>query len=59
VWFGKSASGNGYGQFWMSGKPYAAHRVSYELHVGPIRMVSNWTTFAGIDGASILRTWNR
>ncbi len=27
---------NGYGRFWMDGRTQPAHRVSYELHVGPI-----------------------
>ena len=27
---------NGYGHFGVDGKDYYAHRVSYELHVGPI-----------------------
>lgn len=26
----------GYGMFWNEGRTYGAHRVSYELHVGPI-----------------------
>lgn len=27
---------NGYGVFGLEGKPHLAHRVSYEMHVGPI-----------------------
>lgn len=27
---------NGYGRFWLDGRQRGAHRVSYELHVGPI-----------------------
>ena len=34
-WTG-SRNGGGYGQIWLHGKPEGAHRVSYELHVGPI-----------------------
>lgn len=27
---------DGYGRFWMDGRTVAAHRASYELHVGPV-----------------------
>jgi len=27
---------NGYGRFWLDGRQHGAHRVSYELYVGPI-----------------------
>lgn len=27
---------NGYGAFWHAGRNHGAHRVSYEIHVGPI-----------------------
>lgn len=27
---------NGYGRFWLDGRQQGAHRVAYELHVGPI-----------------------
>jgi hypothetical protein len=35
VWTG-ARRGKGYGDFWYAGKSVAAHRFSYELHVGPI-----------------------
>lgn len=34
-WSGGHSS-TGYGAFWLDGKTTGAHRVSYELHVGPI-----------------------
>lgn len=34
VWTG--AATKGYGQFKLGGRQYAAHRLSYEAHVGPI-----------------------
>lgn len=27
---------NGYGRFWLDGRQHGAHRVAYELYVGPI-----------------------
>ena len=27
---------NGYGRFWIKGRTALAHRISYEMHVGPI-----------------------
>ena len=36
-WLWKSSiASNGYGQIWGGGKTLLAHRVSYELHVGPV-----------------------
>lgn len=35
LWLGAPDS-DGYGSFWLDGKSRRAHRVSYELHVGPI-----------------------
>jgi hypothetical protein len=35
LWLGGHI-GNGYGNFYLSGKRLLAHRVSYELHVGQI-----------------------
>ena len=35
VWSAK-ISYNGYGQFWFNGKDALAHRMAYELFVGPI-----------------------
>ncbi len=36
-WEWQSTRNNhGYGKFWLSGRTAAAHRVSYELHKGPI-----------------------
>jgi hypothetical protein len=35
IW-GAGKDGHGYGQFWLDGREQAAHRVSYELFVGPI-----------------------
>lgn len=29
-------TGRGYGAFWIDGKQYLAHRIAYELEVGPI-----------------------
>ena len=34
-WIG-SKTGSGYGQIWRDGKHVAAHRVAYEMFVGPI-----------------------
>ena len=36
-WLWRAAKNQkGYGQFWMAGRLHKAHRVSYEMHVGPI-----------------------
>ncbi len=35
VWQGE-INRNGYGRVWVEGKRLMSHRVSYELHVGPI-----------------------
>jgi hypothetical protein len=35
IWKG-SKTGSGYGQIWVDGKYVTAHRISYELMVGPI-----------------------
>jgi hypothetical protein len=35
VWVG-AGDGRGYGQFWFQGRVFRAHRVSYEIHKGPI-----------------------
>lgn len=35
LWRG-GADVRGYGTFWREGKGHPAHRVSYELHIGPI-----------------------
>jgi hypothetical protein len=34
--FGSSWNPKGYGRFWLEGKSREAHRVSYEMYVGPI-----------------------
>lgn len=31
-----STSHGGYGMFWLAGRDYRAHRIAYEVHVGPI-----------------------
>jgi hypothetical protein len=33
LWAGACYS-NGYGRFWVGGRPYLAHRISLELHLG-------------------------
>lgn len=35
-WLWPSQTKDGYGQFFLNGKNIYAHRISYELHVGPI-----------------------
>lgn len=35
IWTG-GATGHGYGAFWVDGKTLPAHRISYEMNVGPI-----------------------
>lgn len=35
VWTAAS-NGRGYGRIWVDGRPHPAHRVAYEIHVGPI-----------------------
>lgn len=35
-WTGGRNIEGGYGQFWKDGRHQKAHRVSYEMHVGPI-----------------------
>lgn len=35
-WIGNWNSGNGYGKVWWQGKAAMAHRVIYELLIGPI-----------------------
>jgi hypothetical protein len=36
VWKGNTCRTTGYGYFWLDGRSRPAHRVSYELFVGPI-----------------------
>ncbi|UYL87860.1 HNH endonuclease [Gordonia phage Malisha] len=35
-WIWQAATQQGYGVFWLNGKQHKAHRVSYEMHRGPI-----------------------
>lgn len=35
-WWTASLNNKGYGQFWLEGKMWRAHRASWELHVGGI-----------------------
>ena len=35
-WLWLSSLTQGYGSFWMNGKPQRAHRIAYELRKGPI-----------------------
>lgn len=35
LWAG-GVTGSGYGAFWLNGKVELAHRISYEIHKGPI-----------------------
>lgn len=35
LWMG-GKDGDGYGGFWLEGKPISAHRYSYQLNIGPI-----------------------
>lgn len=36
LWSGGIAKKTGYGHFWLGGKTHLAHRVAYELLIGPI-----------------------
>ena len=36
MWAGSDTGWSGYGSFWLDGKLQLAHRVSHELHHGPI-----------------------
>jgi hypothetical protein len=35
-WTASTNRGGGYGQFWLAGKMVSAHRLAYEMLVGPI-----------------------
>ena len=36
IWTGATYTGLGYGQIWLNRKQKLAHRISYEIHKGPI-----------------------
>lgn len=35
-WLWTAQTVDGYGRFWLNGRPHPAHRVAYELEIGPI-----------------------